>query len=117
IQTESEREGRVREGGSAMKTDTNNTGPSAAEEPLESLRDFGRGWDRFWFAPSDPTTLGLMRLLSGIVVLYCTFCYSFDLLSYVSPREAWLDEKVTTYLPPYWQTQNVPHNRQCPPSV
>jgi hypothetical protein len=100
-----------------MKTDNNHNGPSPAEEPLESLRDFGRGWDRFWFAPSDPTTLGLMRLLSGIVVLYCTFCYSFDLLSYVSPREAWLDEKVTTPLRTYWQTQTFPDNWTGPPIV
>ncbi len=71
---------------------------SEADEPLESVRDFAHGWDRFWFEPSDPTTLGLMRLLGGIVVLYTYFCYSFDLLSYVSPREAWLDREVMNYL-------------------
>src|SRR5205823_5746763 len=60
--------------------------------------DFGRGWDCFWFAPSDPTTLGLMRLLGGLVLFYSYFCYSFDLMSYVSPQKAWLDAEATQEL-------------------
>jgi hypothetical protein len=68
------------------------------EEPMESVRSFARGWDWFWFSPSDPTTLGLMRVLTGISLLYVYICYSFDLLSYVSPREAWLDQTATTEL-------------------
>ncbi len=81
-----------------MTSSHSNHEPAPADQPLDSLRTFGTGWDRFWFEPSDPTTLGLMRLVAGVVILYCYFCYSFDLLSYVSPTEAWLDGAVTTYL-------------------
>ena len=71
--------------------------PEAEQEPIDSLRSFGKSWDRFWFTPADPTTLGLMRICAGIVVLYVYFCYSFDLMSYVSLDEAWMDEPVVQY--------------------
>jgi hypothetical protein len=81
-----------------MKSADANGDPAPVEEPLESVRSFGHRWDRFWFSPSDPTTVGLIRLLSGFAILYVYFCYSFDLLSYVSPKEAWLDGSVSTEL-------------------
>ena len=28
------------------------------------------GWNRFWFAPQDPATLGLIRILAGAMLLY-----------------------------------------------
>src|SRR5205814_1892506 len=80
------------EGEVAMKSIKTKVETARTEEPLDSIRTLASGWDRFWFSPSDPTTVGLIRLLSGIVILYVYFCYSFDLLSYVSPREGWLDE-------------------------
>ncbi len=30
----------------------------------------GAGWNRFWYKPSDACTLGLMRLLTGVVYVY-----------------------------------------------
>ncbi len=30
----------------------------------------GTGWNRFWYTPSDPYMLGLMRLLTGLVFTY-----------------------------------------------
>jgi hypothetical protein len=75
-----------------------------------------RGWDRFWFKPSDPVVLGLIRLCTGLVVVYAHLMYSFDLLSYVGPN-GWLDtgrpESAAHYLrydltffgqPTDWQT-------------
>jgi hypothetical protein len=50
-----------------------------------------RAWDRFWFQPSDPVVLGLIRLCTGVIVVYVHLMYSFDLLSYVGP-EAWVDQ-------------------------
>lgn len=38
------------------------------------------GWNEFWFTPSDPYTLGLMRLLTGMIAIYFQLTYSFDLL-------------------------------------
>jgi hypothetical protein len=49
-----------------------------------------RGWDRFFFRPSEPVVLGLIRLLAGIVVVYVHLMYTFDLLSYVG-QHGWLD--------------------------
>lgn len=40
---------------------------------------------RFWFSPSDPTTLGFMRIITGLLVLYSTFAYSFDLKWLMGP--------------------------------
>jgi hypothetical protein len=39
----------------------------------------GRGWTRFWFAPSDPTTLGLIRLLTAAMALAMYLVYLPDL--------------------------------------
>jgi hypothetical protein len=54
--------------------------------PLEWFR----AWDRFWFKPSDPVVLGLIRLCTGIAVVYVHLMYTPDLLSYVG-KDAWLD--------------------------
>ena len=40
---------------------------------------------RFLFAPADPTTLGFMRIMTGLLVLYSTFAYSFDLKWLMGP--------------------------------
>jgi hypothetical protein len=47
-------------------------------------------WDRFWFSPADPTTLGLIRLCCGIITLYTTIAYCYDLYELFG-RDAWLD--------------------------
>jgi hypothetical protein len=46
--------------------------------------------DNFFFRPADPTTLGLIRLLCGLTVLYVHFGYSFDLPVFFG-RDAWLN--------------------------
>jgi hypothetical protein len=46
------------------------------------IAEFGRGWSRFWFAPSDPLTLGLLRVGTGLVALYLVAAYSPDLDRY-----------------------------------
>lgn len=43
---------------------------------------FGNGWNRFWFLPSDPYTLGVIRLLTGLVALYWYATYTPDLLRF-----------------------------------
>ena len=45
----------------------------SAQPEGRSLRHFFAGrikaWDRFWFRPADPTTLGLIRILAGLMLL------------------------------------------------
>src|SRR5207247_5909245 len=49
-----------------------------------------RSWDRFWFSPSDPTVLGLIRICCGFIVLYVHIAYTYDLQSFFG-KHAWLD--------------------------
>lgn len=50
-------------------------------------------WSRFWFTPTDPTTLGFMRIMTGLVVLYVHAVYCLDLQAYFG-KHGWysLDE-------------------------
>lgn len=43
---------------------------------------FGRGWNRFWFAPSDVSTLGAIRIGSGFVALYLIASFTPNLETY-----------------------------------
>jgi hypothetical protein len=51
-----------------------------------------RGWDRFWFHPADPTVLGFVRILVGLVALYVHFAYTGDLLDFVGP-DGWVSKE------------------------
>ncbi|QEL13736.1 HTTM domain-containing protein [Limnoglobus roseus] len=39
-------------------------------------------WTRFWFTPTDPTTLGFMRIVTGLLILYVHSVYCLDLYAY-----------------------------------
>jgi hypothetical protein len=45
-------------------------------------------WNRFWFTPLDPTTLGFMRIITGLLVLYVHLAYCFDLTEFFG-KDAW----------------------------
>lgn len=47
------------------------------------------GWNRFWFTPSDPATLGLIRILAGAMLFYTHLVWSLDLESFFGP-EGWI---------------------------
>jgi hypothetical protein len=64
--------------------------PVIAEAGL--LPTVAGAWDRFWFSPTDPTTVCLMRVFMGVVLLYVHISYSFDLMSFVNPDRAWLND-------------------------
>jgi hypothetical protein len=42
-------------------------------------QEFGSGWTRFWFTPSDPATISAIRLLAGVLVVYMHATLCFDL--------------------------------------
>jgi hypothetical protein len=46
---------------------------------------FGNGWTRFWFAPSDPLTLGVIRILTAMVALALYLTYLPDLNRLFAP--------------------------------
>jgi hypothetical protein len=45
-------------------------------------------WCRFWFRPADPTPLCLMRIVTGLLVLYVHVAYTFDLQALFG-RDGW----------------------------
>lgn len=46
---------------------------------------FGDGWNRFWFAPSDPFALAALRVGAGLMAFYFLLSYSLDLARLFGP--------------------------------
>jgi Vitamin K-dependent gamma-carboxylase len=66
--------------------------PAAAPGPVSLAELPGRAvraWDRFWFAKGDPTVLGLIRILAGVLTLYVHIVYTGDLQPLFG-KQAWL---------------------------
>lgn len=63
------------------------------EEALPSVREWSSswtgGWNRFWFKPTDPATLSLIRVFAGAMLLYTHAVWSLDLRAFFGP-EGWL---------------------------
>ncbi len=57
------------------------------------LRELSRaavaGWNRFWFTPQDPATLGLIRIFAGAMLFYTHAIWSLDLEGFVGSA-GWL---------------------------
>jgi hypothetical protein len=53
---------------------------------IRATRD---GWDRFWFTPTDPATLGIIRILAGAMLFYTHLVWSFDLADFFTDQ-GWL---------------------------
>jgi hypothetical protein len=60
---------------------------SAAGDYFSELcESFGDGWNRFWFRPSDPAPLCLIRIAAGLVTLYLLATYTPDLETFFGPN-------------------------------
>jgi hypothetical protein len=53
-------------------------------------RSIASSWNRFWFTPSDPATLGAIRICTGLCLLYVYLSCLPDLLSFIGPH-SWID--------------------------
>jgi hypothetical protein len=98
-----------------MKTTPTNPSPSGHEAPLHPLENGWRAWERWWFSPGSPTTLGFMRICAGLIVLYVQIGYALHLQSYVG-KNAWISGEAAEYIrsliPVYapsfgWENQGV----------
>ena len=49
------------------------------------------GWDAFWFTPADPTLLGVIRVLTGLMLLYTHAVWGIVLGDFFGPA-GWLSE-------------------------
>ncbi len=55
------------------------------------------GWDRFWFTPARPHTLCVLRVLTGMMLLYCHLVLASDLSAFVGV-DAWMNTDVAAQL-------------------
>jgi hypothetical protein len=53
------------------------------------IDDWAALWNRFWFTPSDPATLGLIRILAGGMLFYTHLIWSLALTDFFGPQ-GWL---------------------------
>ncbi len=57
----------------------------------DSARAMSEGWDAFWFTPADPTLLGVIRVLTGLMLLYTHAVWGIVLGDFFGPA-GWLSE-------------------------
>ncbi|MEW4454163.1 HTTM domain-containing protein [Bremerella sp. JC817] len=53
------------------------------------------GWNRFWFTPTDPATLGLVRIFGGSMILYTHLVWSIDLNGFMGESGRFSNELVS----------------------
>ena len=46
------------------------------------MRDIGDSWNRFWYTGTDPFGLCLIRILTGLMALYCVGTFSGELVAW-----------------------------------
>ncbi len=57
------------------------------------------GWNRFWFTPSDPATLSLIRILAGGMLLYTHLVWSIGLEDFFLPG-GWISPEAASNAQP-----------------
>lgn len=61
-----------------------------------ATRDWAREvlevWNRFWFEPADPATLGLIRICAGAMLFYTHAVWGLDLMAFFGPS-GWLSRE------------------------
>ena len=53
-------------------------------------RALAQGWDEFWFSPADPTLLGVLRILTGLMLFYTHAVWGLALDAFFGPV-SWLN--------------------------
>lgn len=56
-------------------------------------RSFADGWNSFWFTPADPSLLGLIRILTGLMLLYTHAVWGLVLGDFFGPS-GWLSPEL-----------------------
>ena len=65
----------------------------------DSARALATSWDAFWYTPADPTLLGLIRVLTGLMLLYTHAVWGLVLSDFFGPN-SWLSPAPTLTAPP-----------------
>jgi hypothetical protein len=53
--------------------------------PQRIVGRFLAAWNQFWFTPQDPSTLGFIRIITGMFVFYVYLVYTIDLVAFFGP--------------------------------
>lgn len=61
------------------------------------LATWGSAWDKFWFTPSPPETLAVIRIFCGLMLAYVHFTWLFLLADFFGPN-AWINLKAIQQL-------------------
>ncbi len=102
---------------------------STMPTPAAPRSPWWRGWANFWFPAADPTTLGFMRICTGLLVLYIHMAYSLDLQAFFG-KHGWYSasfidrerRESPAYVGPFWswddqivlpRLSDFPHRRQA----
>lgn len=65
--------------------------------PVELGRWFSEGWNRFWFTPRDPATLGAIRILAGAMLLYTHAVWTLGLENFMGAHP-WVPRASAEYI-------------------
>ena len=60
---------------------------------FDLARSFADGWNAFWFTPADPSLLGLLRILTGLMLLYTHAVWGLVLGDFFGPA-GWLSPQL-----------------------
>lgn len=60
------------------------------EATVNGIRNCWHAVLNFWFAPTDPTTLGFIRVVTGLLIVYTHLAYCYDLTGFFG-KHAWYD--------------------------
>ena len=60
------------------------------EATVNGIRSIFDAVRRFWFTPFDPTTLGFIRVVTGLMIVYTHLAYCYDLTGFFG-KDAWWD--------------------------
>ena len=83
----------------------------------DSARATAQQWDAFWFTPADPSLLGLLRVLTGLMLLYTHAVWGLVLGQFFGPS-SWLSADLVRalqadrYTYSFWWV--VPHGGMWP---
>ncbi|TWU34113.1 hypothetical protein Q31b_55840 [Novipirellula aureliae] len=61
------------------------------------LRDSVAAWDRFWFSPRYPQVLGILRIATGLMLLYCHCVLASELFRFLGDH-AWINNATAVQL-------------------
>ena len=105
------------------------TMPTSSTAPGDERSPWQR-WKDFWFQAADPTTLGFIRICTGLLVLYIHLAYSLDLQAFFGEHgwyaKRFIDRErheIPAYAAPFWggyedrprvaQLSEFPHRRRA----